>query len=67
MKLGKRLQVKVADTWAWVFCYNTYDPRGPIITTQRKAAALPACDLEYFTNRFGRHEFRAAHTLTELV
>jgi hypothetical protein len=58
MKL--KLQVWQDERWQYVFCYNTSDPRGPIIATTRASAALGARDLEYFQNRFGNHQFRVS-------
>jgi hypothetical protein len=52
----KRLQVKIGDSWEYVFCRNELK-KDPIITKNPKIA-LRAFDLDYFKNKFANHEFR---------
>ena len=55
---------KAIDGWAYVFCYNTWDMRGPIITTKLASQALPGSDIEFFQKKFGRHKFRVVKAPT---
>lgn len=54
----KRLQVLENGEWKYVFCRNELK-RNPI-TTDDKSKAIKGDDhsLEYFSNKFGAHEFR---------
>lgn len=54
----KVLEVFKDGKWQMVFCYNTWDTRGPIVTTTDPRKALGARDFEYFQNRFYNHQFR---------
>lgn len=63
----KKLQIKTADGWAYVFCRNRSTDR--VTTTQDKAKALPQRaiwaddDLTYFRRYFAADTFRLAATL----
>lgn len=65
----KKLQIKTADGWAFVFCRD--QRRARVVTTSNKAAALPpaACwaddDLAYFRRYFPGEQFRLAETLAD--
>ena len=54
----KRLQVLENGEWKYVFCRNELK-RNPI-TTEDKNKAIKGDEhsLEYFSNKFGTHEFR---------
>jgi|GEM_PF-3248505 len=56
------LQVKINDSWQWVFCQCN----GKVITTPLKRQALFARDLLYFTTKHSDQEFRVANTLYDL-
>lgn len=58
----KCLQVKRGDNWLWVFCYNERDG---VITTDRKAKALPARALETFEKKYANEIFRVGESLKE--
>jgi len=63
----KKLQVKTADGWRWVFCRDRI--REAIQTTPHKPQALPtlaawgADDLAYFRRHFPASDLRLADTL----
>lgn len=63
----KKLQVKTADGWRWVFCRNMDTHR--VQTTPEKRQALPsmagwgADDMAYFQRHFANDQFRLAATL----
>lgn len=63
----KKLQVKTAAGWEWVFCRDPH--RARITTTPSKAQALPhraeygEDDLAYFQRHFPAAELRLAATL----
>jgi hypothetical protein len=56
----RKLQVKTATGWEWVFCAMD----GQVKTTPKKSQALPSRafwaddDLAYFQGKFANHEFR---------
>lgn len=57
-----RINPEMAKTaingWAMVFCYNSHDGRGPIITTANCKKALGKDDIMYFQSKCGNNEFR---------
>ena len=65
----KKLQMKTAGGWAYVFCRNRSSDS--VTTTQDKTKALPqraiwaADDLAYFQRHFANDQFRLAATLEE--
>ena len=58
-KRTKLVQMKRDGQWEWVFCFN---PQRGIITTKdyRKGQRADCGGLEYFSNKRGNDEFRAA-------
>ena len=65
----KKLQIKTADGWRWVFCHDQH--RARVTTTPKKSQALPtaagwgADDLAYFRRHFPGDRFRLAETLAD--
>lgn len=61
----RKLQVKTATGWRWVFCAMD----GRVVPTDKKAQALPSRafwaddDLAHFERKFANHEFRLEASL----
>lgn len=66
----KKLQVKTATGWAWVFCRNP-QKADSLITTEHKSSALPPKamwaqdDFKWAVKIWPNREFRLAETLSE--
>lgn len=68
----RKLQIKTASGWAYVFCYRGDNPE-EVVTTDNKSIALPSGamwaddDLKFFQNKYPCRNFRLAETLDEKV
>ena len=59
--MAKKLQVKTAAGWEFVFCrgHNVHTGEISVVTTGDSFMAISADGIEYFCRHFPNHEFRA--------